>query len=202
MNDRIDPIANPGNLDGVQFPVPVTSGTTRVPADGTGSYTGQFPDIAPVNQQNRLTFTELSQNLRGEVTYVPGGGTASPTRIILNEVSLAIRLGDGSGVVPGPTREVIIPPLRPASGNLIFERVGESDRYRWNQGGEIRLGPVRVSGDDARRLFALLTEADNQRLQTNTVTAVLSVTSNLEGIENALGAVLFTFGKGEARVGI
>ncbi|MBC8138417.1 MAG: hypothetical protein H8F28_21265 [Fibrella sp.] len=202
VNDRIPPIANPGNLDGVQFPVPVTSGATRVPVDGTGSYTGQFSDVAPVGQQNRLTFAEFTQNLRGEIAFVPGGATALPSRIVLNDISLTVTLSDGSGVVPVPTREVRILPLRSASGNLVFERVGDTNRYQWTQSGEIRLGSVRVSGDDARRLFALLTEADNNRQNTNTVTAVLSVGAAFDGVENVSGAILFTFGKGEARVGI
>ncbi len=202
VNDRINPIANPGNLDGVQFPVPVSSGETRVAVTGSGTYTGQFPDIAPVNQQNRLTFAEFTQTLRSEITYVPAPGTGLPTRIVLNDVSLTVRLGDGSGVVPGPTREVTIPSLRPASGTLTFARVGDTDRYQWDQSGEIRLGSVRVSGDDARRLFALLTEADNNGQTTNTVTAVLSVTADAQGIDRATGAILFTFGAGEARVGI
>ena len=201
INDQIPAIANPGNLDGKQFPVSVSPGS-RVPVSGTGTFVGQFPDIPPVGQQNRLTFVEVSQNLRGEIIYVPANGATFPARFVLNDVSLAVTLGDGAGVVIGSTREVVIPALRPALGGLVFERVADTDRYRWNQSGEIRLGSVRVSGDSAKQLFALLTEADNVRLSTNAVSASLSVSADAQGVERAAGAILFTFGKGEARVGI
>ena len=138
VNDQIPAIQNPGSLDGKQFPVPVMS-RSRLAVSGTGSFTGSFPDIAPVGQQNRLTFAQLTQNLRAELTYVPNPGSSVPSRIVLNDVSLTVSLGDGSGVVAGNTREVVIPSLRPSSGNLVFERVGDSDRYV-RTGGEIPLG--------------------------------------------------------------
>ncbi|MBC8143150.1 MAG: hypothetical protein H7Y38_17120, partial [Armatimonadetes bacterium] len=107
----------------------------------------------------------------------------------------------GAGVVPGTTRTVVIPSLRPASGSLVFERVGDTDRYV-RTGDEIPLGAVRVSGDDAKRLFTLLTERDNVSQSTNTVTATLSATADAQGVETASGVILLTFGQGVARVGI
>ncbi len=203
VNDNIPAIKNPGSLDGKQFPVPVSL-RSRVAVSGTGSFTGSFPDIAAVGQQNRLTFAELTQNLRPELRYVPNPGTPVPSRIVLSDVSLSVSLGDGAGVVPGTTRTVVIPSLRPASGNLVFERVGDSDRYVRNtdNGGEIPLGAVRVSGDAAKRLFTLLTERDNVNQSTNTVTATLSATADAQGVETASGMILLTFGQGVARVGI
>ena len=200
VNDQIPAIKNPGALDGKQFPVPVASGS-RALVSGTGSFTGQFPDVSSVRNQNRLTFAELTQNLRPELTYAANPGTPVPSQIVLNDVSLTVSLGDGSGIVPGATREVVIPSLRPSSGSLAFERVGDTNRYVF-AGGEIPLGAVRVSGDDAKRLFTLLTERDDNNQATNTVTATLSASADAQGVDSASGAILLTFGQGEARVGI
>lgn len=204
INDQIPAIENPGSLDGKQFPVPVSSGS-RVAVSGTGTYNGTFPDIPAVGQQSRLNFAELTQNLRGEIGYTPLGGTDFPTRIVLTDVSLTVKLGDGAGIaaiVPSSTRFVTIPSLRPASGSLTFNRIQGTDRYQWDQTGEIPLGAVRLSGGDAKTLFLLLTERDNVNQNTNAVTATFSASADAQGVSTATGVLQFTFGKGVARVGI
>lgn len=204
VNDRIDPIANPGNLDGKQFPVVVTSrGTGTV--SGAGTFTGPFPDIAPVNRQNLLSFADFTQNLRGEIQLVPNPSLLPaeplPMRLIVRGVSLDVRLYEGGSAEATATREVTLPALQSAD-NLVFDQVPGTNRYQWNQPGEIRLGSVRVGGDDAKRLFSLLTSVNSNGANTNFVSATLSASVDAEGVERGTGAVLFTFGKGEARVGL
>ena len=111
VNDQIPAIQNPGSLDGKQFPVPVAS-RSRVVASGTGTYTGSFSDIAPMGEQNRLNFAQLTQNLRPELRYVPSPGTPVPSRIVLSDVSLSVTLGDGARIAPGVSSASGTPPER------------------------------------------------------------------------------------------
>jgi hypothetical protein len=206
VNDRIDPIANPGNLDGKQFPVLVKGGAGAA-LSGTGNFTGPFPDKAPVNRQNLLTFAEFIQNLRGEIQLVPNPASPPtelvfPAQIVVRRLSLTVRLYEAGSAEATATREVSIPALTASSDNLFFVRVPDTNRYQWNQSGEIQLGSVRVGGDDAKRLFALLTGVGENGSNTNFVSASLSVDADGNGVSSIDAALLFTFGKGEARVGI
>lgn len=206
VNDRIDPIANPGNLDGKQFPVLVKGGAGAV-LSGIGAFTGPFPDIAPVNRQNLLTFAEFTQNLRGEIQLVPSPSSPTaelifPAQIVVRRLSLTVRLYEAGSAEAAATRDVAIPELTASSDNLVFARVPDTNRYQWNQPGDVRLGSVRVGGDDAKRLFALLTSVGENGSNTNFVSASLSVVADVAGVGTIDAALLFTFGKGEARVGI
>ena len=206
VNDRIDPIRNPGNLEGKQFPVPLTAASSGT-VSGSGTYSGPFPDIAPVNRQNLLTFAELVQNVQGEITVYPNSTllpetTVYPAQIVFRDISLTVRLSEAAGAADASVLEVTIPALKPSSQSLVFARVADTNRYRWTGSGEIPLGAVRVGGSDAKRLFSLLTSADPEGRTTNYVSASLSVVADAAGIENTVSAFLFTFGTGEARVGI
>lgn len=206
VNDQINPIANPGNLDGKQLPVLVKGGSGAL-ISGTATYTGPFPDIAPVNRQNVLTFAELTQNLRGDIQLVPNPTLPPsepflPAQLIFQSISLTVRLYEAPSAEATASREVVLPTFLSGADNLVFDRVPDTDRYRWSQPGEIILGSVRVDGDNAKRLFALLTSVSQAGVNTNFVSASLSAFIEAGGVGPVNTAILFTFGKGEAKVGI
>jgi hypothetical protein len=200
INSQIPTINDPAKLDGKQFPATVASSGTA-----TGSFTGPFADQSPVANQGRLTFADVRQPLRPEVALLPPAGMTGPitppATVTLRGVTLRVRLYEAPSQGTAATREVVFPALTGGDAPLTFSNVAGTNRYTLPDSLGIELGPARISGDDARRLFSLLTSPGADGSTTNYVETSLSAT--VEGGTLPAGAsVVFTFGPGEARVGI
>jgi len=199
INSQIPAIADPARLDGRQFPA-------EVGADGVarGVFTGPFADQGRVSNQERLSFAELRQPLRPEITLVPPSGSGAvtpPAQVTLRGLELRVRVYEGPAMDAAPTREVVFPVLAAGGAPLIFTNVPGTARYTLPTADLIPLGPERLSGDNARRLFDLLTGTGADGSTSNFVQASFSAT--VEGGTLPEGSrILFTFGPGEARVGL
>jgi|GEM_PF-3578835 hypothetical protein len=202
INDQIDPIVDPGGLAGKQFPVPVSRmAQARAAIPGEGNYAGPFPDVNRVANQDRLNFAEVRQNLRSEITVVTPPGVPLPPRVTLRDPALSVRFYEAASVDAAPTREVTFPPLADVQETLVYTRVGETPVYRRATEAEVPLGPARIAGDDAKRLFRLLTEPGTDGSTTNFVRASLAVTADDAELPEG-SYIVFTFGTGQARVGL
>ncbi len=203
INDNIPPIENPGELQGKQFPVVIGAETslTRAALPGSSDYAAPFSDIARVSQQDRLNFAEVRQNLTAEVTVIPAPGASLPPRITLSDPRLTVRFYEASDINATPTRETVFPALGGQREPLTYEQVPGTNIYRRNSI-EIQLGPARVSGEDAKRLFRILTEpVPDTENRTNYARASLSLTADDTQLP-AGSTIIFTFGAGQARVGL
>lgn len=199
INSQIPAIRDPARLDGKQFPAVVGDGGAA-----QGTFTGPFADQGRVSNQDRLNFAELRQTLRPEVSLLPPSGSGvvtPPATVTLSALELRVRVYEGASQDAAPTREVVFPVLADGDAPLTFENVAGTNRYTLPGAESVLLGPSRISGADARRLFAVLTDPAQDGSTTNFVQA--SFSANVEGSALPAGAtVLFTFGPGEARVGL